>query len=68
MTSSKWAPLRKIKAAFVALLGSTAGVTLIDQLVHAIPTPWSSIIVGAVTVATGYLVPEPSNTPPRSGA
>lgn len=62
----KWAPVRKIWTAAVAFLATGTGVTLINDLVHAIPVPWIAALVGGIPVLVGYLVPggEAKSVPP----
>lgn len=58
-----WKPIRKIWAAAAAFLGTGTGVTLINDLVHAIPVPWIAAIVGGLPVLIGYFVPSDAAPP-----
>lgn len=67
--NSKWAPVRKIWAAVIGFLTSTAGVAILDAVHVELGQTWPGVIVGAITVASGYLTKnKPAPSVPQQGA
>lgn len=61
----KWTPVRKIWAAAAAFVTSAAGLGLLDALHVQLGQTWPGIVVGAIPVVVGYLVPNATKVPPQ---